>query len=274
MRRRRRLLLLGPLLGCVVAPGAAAATASCWGWRCLGWLLATWAAARPLRSAPHHTRHPLPPPRARRFRFFCESAQAYLRARNVRPDILHCHDWQTAPIAWGDKDNAKTVFTIHNLNYGARQRQRGAALQGKGRGWRGCGARLDRPGLRWRGWCSAARRRCRPGGGLSPPLLHPARLPPLPTAPPPLPPAPGAGADLVGKAMSSSQVATTVSPTYAREISGHPAVAPNLGKLFGIRCARRRQQRAAAAPGAASRPGPGPGRPRRPSLPSRPTACL
>jgi starch synthase len=83
-----------------------------------------------------------------------------MRVRNVRPDIVHCHDWQSAPIAWGDKNGAKSVFTIHNLNYGA---------------------------------------------------------------------------DLVGRAMAAAQVATTVSPTYAREISGHPAIAPNLGKLYGIR---------------------------------------
>jgi starch synthase len=39
----------------------------------------------------------------------------------------------------------------------------------------------------------------------------------------------------VGKAMTASSVATTVSPTYAREISGHPSIGPNLSKLFGIR---------------------------------------
>ncbi len=34
-------------------------------------------------------------------------------------DIIHCHDWQSAPIAWGDRGAAKAVFTIHNLSYGA-----------------------------------------------------------------------------------------------------------------------------------------------------------
>jgi hypothetical protein len=43
------------------------------------------------------------------------------------------------------------------------------------------------------------------------------------------------GADLIGKAMESSAVATTVSPTYAMEIAGHAAVSPHLGKLFGVR---------------------------------------
>lgn len=58
-------------------------------------------------------------------------------------DIIHCHDWQSAPIAWGDRGAAKAVFTIHNLSYGA---------------------------------------------------------------------------DLIGRAMQACSVATTVSPTYAREV--------------------------------------------------------
>lgn len=79
-----------------------------------------------------------------RFGFFCGAALEYLRVRNVTPHILHCHDWQSAPVAWGDRpNNAKCVFTIHNLNYGA---------------------------------------------------------------------------DLVGRAMATCEVATTVSPTYAREV--------------------------------------------------------
>lgn len=79
-----------------------------------------------------------------RFGFFCGAASEYLKVRNVKPDILHCHDWQSAPVAWGERPNrAKCVFTIHNLNYGA---------------------------------------------------------------------------DLVGRAMATAEVATTVSPTYAREV--------------------------------------------------------
>jgi glycogen synthase len=80
----------------------------------------------------------------RRFGFFCGAANEYLRVRNVQPDILHCHDWQSAPVSWGERpNNAKVAFTIHNLNYGA---------------------------------------------------------------------------DLVGRAMATCEVATTVSPTYAREV--------------------------------------------------------
>lgn len=43
------------------------------------------------------------------------------------------------------------------------------------------------------------------------------------------------GAELIGRAMAAASVATTVSPTYSKEISGHPAVAPHLGKMFGVR---------------------------------------
>ena len=76
-----------------------------------------------------------------------------------RPDVIHCHDWPTAPVTFGDTGRARSVFTIHNLNFGA---------------------------------------------------------------------------DLIGRAMGASAVGTTVSPTYAVEISGHPAVAPNMSKFYGI----------------------------------------
>ena len=32
---------------------------------------------------------------------------------------MHCHDWPTAEVTWADLDGARSVFTIHNLNYGA-----------------------------------------------------------------------------------------------------------------------------------------------------------
>ena len=33
---------------------------------------------------------------------------------------MHTHDWATAPVAFaGDLAGARSVFTIHNLNYGA-----------------------------------------------------------------------------------------------------------------------------------------------------------
>lgn len=42
-------------------------------------------------------------------------------------DIIHCHDWSSAPVAWLFKEQymhyglskARVVFTIHNLEFGA-----------------------------------------------------------------------------------------------------------------------------------------------------------
>lgn len=42
-------------------------------------------------------------------------------------DIIHCHDWSSAPVAWLFKEQythyglskARAVFTIHNLEFGA-----------------------------------------------------------------------------------------------------------------------------------------------------------
>lgn len=42
-------------------------------------------------------------------------------------DIIHCHDWSSAPVAWLYKEqyalnglgNGRIVFTIHNLEFGA-----------------------------------------------------------------------------------------------------------------------------------------------------------
>ena len=42
-------------------------------------------------------------------------------------------------------------------------------------------------------------------------------------------------ADLIARACAAAAVATTVSPTYASEIAGHPSVAPHLSKLVGVR---------------------------------------
>lgn len=97
---------------------------------------------------------------ARRFGFFCGAALEYMKVRNVQPNILHCHDWQSAAVAWGERpNNAKAVFTIHNLNYGA---------------------------------------------------------------------------DLVGRAMATAEVATTVSPTYAREVRASAVAWQVAGVVCGV----------------------------------------
>eukprot|EP00268_Persea_americana_P031536 TRINITY_DN3074_c0_g1_i1.p1 TRINITY_DN3074_c0_g1~~TRINITY_DN3074_c0_g1_i1.p1 ORF type:complete len:1376 (-),score=335.20 TRINITY_DN3074_c0_g1_i1:219-4346(-) len=62
-----------------------------------------------------------------RFGFFCHAALEFLLQSGSHPDILHCHDWSSAPVAWLFKDhymqyglsNARVVFTIHNLEFGA-----------------------------------------------------------------------------------------------------------------------------------------------------------
>jgi starch synthase len=43
------------------------------------------------------------------------------------------------------------------------------------------------------------------------------------------------GLPLIEEAMNFSNRCTTVSPTYALEISGEPAIAPHMSKFLGIR---------------------------------------
>lgn len=62
-----------------------------------------------------------------RFGFFCHAALEFLLQSGFHPDIIHCHDWSSAPVAWLYKEhygqygltNARVVFTIHNLEFGA-----------------------------------------------------------------------------------------------------------------------------------------------------------
>ncbi|CAI9760263.1 unnamed protein product [Fraxinus pennsylvanica] len=62
-----------------------------------------------------------------RFGFFCHASLEFLLQSGSRPDIIHCHDWSSAPVAWLYKkhyrhyglNKARVVFSIHNLEYGA-----------------------------------------------------------------------------------------------------------------------------------------------------------
>lgn len=61
---------------------------------------------------------------AERFIYFCRAVLECIPYIDFYPDILHCHDWQTALIPYLFKEqyqwhyqNTKTVFTIHNLKY-------------------------------------------------------------------------------------------------------------------------------------------------------------
>lgn len=66
------------------------------------------------------------PDNAERFSFFCRCVLELLKKMDFRPDIIHCHDWQTALIPHYLKHErkhdpffAKTgiIFTVHNLAY-------------------------------------------------------------------------------------------------------------------------------------------------------------
>lgn len=61
-----------------------------------------------------------------RFTFFCRATLDLCRKINFQPDVIHCHDWQTALIPAYLKTLYKddpfflrtaTVFTIHNIGY-------------------------------------------------------------------------------------------------------------------------------------------------------------
>jgi starch synthase len=61
-----------------------------------------------------------------RFAFFCRGVLEFLRNSDFQPDILHCHDWQTAliPIILRHEPDlaamfsaSAVIFTIHNLAY-------------------------------------------------------------------------------------------------------------------------------------------------------------
>lgn len=61
-----------------------------------------------------------------RFSFFCSAVLESLPLIDFIPDVIHCHDWQTAMVPvlleakYRIKDNygkISTVFTIHNLHY-------------------------------------------------------------------------------------------------------------------------------------------------------------
>ncbi|NCO73651.1 MAG: glycogen synthase GlgA [Cyanobacteria bacterium] len=60
-----------------------------------------------------------------RFAFFSKAALEFLFISNKRPDILHCHDWQTGLIPvmlyemykWHGMANQRVCYTIHNFKH-------------------------------------------------------------------------------------------------------------------------------------------------------------
>ena len=61
------------------------------------------------------------PDNALRFGFLCHAALALVRAENLKPDVLHAHDWQTGLVPLLVRERLgrvfDTVFTVHNLGY-------------------------------------------------------------------------------------------------------------------------------------------------------------
>jgi starch synthase len=61
-----------------------------------------------------------------RFAFYCHGALRLAEALSFRPDVIHCHDWQTGLVPallkgpYGDWPNfagTASVFTLHNIGY-------------------------------------------------------------------------------------------------------------------------------------------------------------
>lgn len=65
------------------------------------------------------------PDEALRFAFFSKAALEFLQKSNKRPDIIHCHDWQTGltPVMlseiykFHDMENQRVCYTIHNFKH-------------------------------------------------------------------------------------------------------------------------------------------------------------
>jgi len=66
------------------------------------------------------------PDNLERFANYCKESLELLKKENFKPDIIHCHDWQTGLIPvylktiYKDDEffkGIKTIFTIHNLAY-------------------------------------------------------------------------------------------------------------------------------------------------------------
>ena len=62
------------------------------------------------------------PDNLRRFAYFCAKILELFKKINFKPDIVHCHDWQTALLPIYLKKEAslkapKSLLTIHNISY-------------------------------------------------------------------------------------------------------------------------------------------------------------
>lgn len=74
----------------------------------------------------------------RRFTFFCRAALEFILQSGKKPEIIHCHDWQTAfvaPLYWDiyapqGLNSARIAFTCHNFEYQGTESAAGLAACG------------------------------------------------------------------------------------------------------------------------------------------------
>ena len=60
-----------------------------------------------------------------RFAFFSKAALEFLLRSNKRPDVIHCHDWQTGLIPvmlfeiykYNGMEYQRTLYSIHNFKH-------------------------------------------------------------------------------------------------------------------------------------------------------------
>ncbi len=79
-----------------------------------------------------------------RFAFFSKAALEYMLKANKRPDIIHCHDWQTGllPVLlfeiykYHGMPHQRVCFTIHNFKHQGIDGERVLWATGLGRPWR------------------------------------------------------------------------------------------------------------------------------------------
>lgn len=58
-----------------------------------------------------------------RYLFFSKAAYEFIKQAELRPNVIHLHDWQTAviaPLAKSEEDKTRIVHTIHNIEYQGR----------------------------------------------------------------------------------------------------------------------------------------------------------
>ncbi|GAQ78501.1 starch synthase [Klebsormidium nitens] len=142
----------------------------------------------------------------KRFTYFCRAALEFIHKAGKKPDVIHCHDWQTAlvaPLFWDvyaprGMDTTQVAFTCHNFEY-----------QGTD-----APAALSSAGLDWREYY-------RPDRMQDNFMLD--RI------------------NLLKGGIVFSNVVTTVSPTYSREVLGpeggrglHPTLLQHRAKFSGV----------------------------------------